>query len=136
VTHKFQRVPRRPDWPKQAVIVTAVWLAIVSGAALWSAHTHHDICLCGFRAITGLPCPGCGGTRATLSLLRGDVERALAWNPLVTAFVCLAAGSLLLRLAAGRRLEIRLGRRHNAIVLVGAIALIAANWIYVLLHVT
>jgi hypothetical protein len=135
MTFKLQRVSRRPDWPRQAVIVTGVWLALVAGATLWGACTHRDICLCAFRGATGLPCPGCGGTRATVSLLRGDVVGALAWNPLVTVVVCFLAMSLLLRLAAGRKVEINLGRRHNAIVLAGAIVLLAANWVYVLHYV-
>ena len=39
---------------------------------------------CPFHAWTGLPCPGCGSTRATLALLEGDVATALAFNPLAT----------------------------------------------------
>ncbi len=39
---------------------------------------------CLFRALTGVPCPTCGGTRALLALVRFDVPSALAWNPLVT----------------------------------------------------
>jgi hypothetical protein len=49
---------------------------------------------CPFHAWTGLPCPGCGATRAVLSFLRGDVLGALSWNPL-------AAGALALASAAG-----------------------------------
>lgn len=30
---------------------------------------------------TGIQCPGCGGTRAFLSCLRGDFLTALHWNP-------------------------------------------------------
>ncbi len=39
---------------------------------------------CPFHALTGMPCPGCGATRAALALARGDVAGALAWNPLAT----------------------------------------------------
>jgi hypothetical protein len=39
---------------------------------------------CAFRAITCVPCPTCGGTRALLALARLDLAAALAWNPLVT----------------------------------------------------
>ena len=33
--------------------------------------------------MTGLLCPGCGGTRAVAALLRGHVREALGWNALV-----------------------------------------------------
>jgi len=39
--------------------------------------------LCPFKALTGLPCPGCGMTHAFLSLGRLDLAGAFAWNPLV-----------------------------------------------------
>jgi hypothetical protein len=38
---------------------------------------------CVFRALTGLQCPGCGGTRAVYALLHGDVAAAWALNPMV-----------------------------------------------------
>lgn len=38
--------------------------------------------LCLFKAITGVPCPGCGMMRAHLALARGDARRALHWHPL------------------------------------------------------
>lgn len=38
--------------------------------------------LCPFRALTGLPCPGCGTLRATNRLLHADVGAALGYNAL------------------------------------------------------
>jgi len=37
---------------------------------------------CAWRAVTGLPCPGCGMTRSTLALLRGDWQLSLRENAL------------------------------------------------------
>jgi hypothetical protein len=39
--------------------------------------------LCPFRALTGLPCPFCGGTTAAVNLGRLDVLGALRANPVV-----------------------------------------------------
>ncbi len=51
---------------------------------------------CPLHAWTGVPCPGCGSTRAALALLRGDVFGAFAWNPLAALglVAALAAGAL------------------------------------------
>lgn len=60
---------------------------------------------CPFRALTSLPCPGCGSGRAVLSLSRLDLLAAFAWNPLATlgAIGFLAGGLAALAAAfAGR----------------------------------
>ena len=38
---------------------------------------------CPMAGVLGIPCPGCGLTRATLALLRGDVRGAFRLHPLV-----------------------------------------------------
>lgn len=38
------------------------------------------MCLC--KAITGLPCPGCGMTRAFLHFFQGDLKGAFYYHPL------------------------------------------------------
>ena len=57
---------------------------------------------CPFRWATGHPCFLCGGTRACLALLRGDVSTALSTNPLV------AAGLPIMGILFGMRLFFRL----------------------------
>jgi hypothetical protein len=47
--------------------------------------------LCPFANFLGMPCPGCGMTRATLALLSGDVSDALAFQPLIALVLPLAA---------------------------------------------
>jgi len=39
--------------------------------------------VCGWRWLTGLPCPFCGGVRCLDAVSHGDFLRALALNPLV-----------------------------------------------------
>lgn len=46
---------------------------------------------CIFYEATGLHCPGCGGVRATLSLLRGDIVLAIYYNPIVVALYAVLA---------------------------------------------
>jgi hypothetical protein len=38
---------------------------------------------CAWRTFTGIPCPGCGGTRALACLAAGNLEGALTMNPAV-----------------------------------------------------
>jgi hypothetical protein len=49
---------------------------------------------CSFRLRTGLPCLGCGGTRALSAVARGEIRRGFAANPL-GASVGLAAWAVL-----------------------------------------
>lgn len=51
--------------------------------------------ICGFANVTGVPCPGCGMTRAMGELLRGNVAAAHRQHPLVWLLFAelLAAGT-------------------------------------------
>jgi hypothetical protein len=62
--------------------------------------------VCSFKARTGLPCVGCGGTHALALAARGDVAGALRSNPLgAWAGACLwgVAAAALASLATGSR---------------------------------
>jgi len=50
----------------------------LAGFSLWS---------CPFRGATGVPCPGCGLTRATLELLRGDLSGSLHTHAFAPVFL-------------------------------------------------
>jgi hypothetical protein len=86
---------------------------------------------CMLRLTTGIPCPCCGGTRVVLHLADGEPGRAFLMNPGV--FLALAVGSvlLLLRLVARRRVVIDLSSRGRRAAFAAALALLAANWAYV-----
>lgn len=38
--------------------------------------------LCIYKNLIGIPCPGCGMTRAYISLIHGDIEQAFYFHPL------------------------------------------------------
>lgn len=63
-----------------------VWLryAAVAVAALVSAHLHvrRPPTLCVVRAVTGVPCPFCGGTTSTVALAHGNVAGAFEASPI------------------------------------------------------
>jgi len=91
--------------------------------------------VCYFKAITGLPCMTCGGTRATWRLLALDPAGALVLNPLATvAVVGVAAWAVADLVLMPRRsaLRLRLSPRAAGIARVaGALALLL-NWAYLI----
>ena len=50
--------------------------------------------ICPTAGLFGLPCPGCGLTRATLLFLQGEFARALAFHPLVIPLAPMYFGAL------------------------------------------
>jgi len=77
------------------------------------------VAFCLFRAITGLPCPGCGITRGVIEIARGNFRKAWHQNPgafaVVLFFGAIAASALCdaperarIRLAADRLLAANL----------------------------
>jgi hypothetical protein len=59
---------------------------------------------CLFRAVTGLPCPGCGVTRALIAIARGDYRKAWRLNPAAFAVIVYFAAPRRARPAADRLL--------------------------------
>ncbi|MDO5407764.1 MAG: DUF2752 domain-containing protein [Eubacteriales bacterium] len=84
---------------------------------------------CLFHALTGLYCPGCGGTRAVKYLLQGKLLASLQYHPLVLYGAVVAAlelGSWLLAKRLGRK-ELYLGR--ESLFLYTGLGIVAVNWI-------
>jgi len=81
-------LPPQQKWRAGAAVVLLLLLAALAVLPpLQKGFFDFPGCL--FYKMTGLPCPLCGGTRATSALLHGDLNRTLDLNPL--AFVAVAA---------------------------------------------
>lgn len=68
------------------IVLTAAAVAGVGVCYLYFALVERFPILapgCALSRVTHLYCPGCGGTRATAALLRGDVLTSLRANPIV-----------------------------------------------------
>ena len=77
--------------------------AMVAVAAAWPLLPVHPPFACPLRAITGVPCPFCGMTRAVVSAIHGHLGPSLAFNPggivvLLLAVVAIVRPSWLARL--------------------------------------
>lgn len=84
---------------------------------------------CLFWQLTGLYCPGCGGTRAVLALLKGHPIRSLLYHPLVPYAAVVTAGLLLswlLRRISRGKVQ---GLPWRPVYLWAGLGLAAGNWV-------
>lgn len=92
--------------------------------------------LCVFKVVTGWPCLTCGSTRALGRLFALDPAGAFAMNPLA-ALLALALVPWGLADAAligqGRALSLELTPRATLVARVLAVALVGANWAYLVI---
>ena len=112
--------------------VAVICLAAAPLAPLAKPLVEAEVYGCPVKSVSGMPCPTCGGSRATLALAGLDPLAALALNPAVTlAWLVLVIGGLgALVLAVADRPLPSLPRRLPASVRLAAVALLAANWLY------
>jgi hypothetical protein len=114
-----------------------LWLAasvsVIALKPLWMAFAPL-LRPCVFRSLTGVPCPSCGTTRAALAFLDGNLVAAVAANPLVTAAgLIFVVGAPLAALWAIAKCPVPvLPTPIPGWARVGAVAIIAANWLYVI----
>ena len=104
-------------------------LSLISlGVAVLLRDVAPDITLCGVKKLTGLPCPFCGGVRATAALGHGSLAEALAWNPAVTL---LHAGMLTsgAALVLGRT-PAWLTPERQRFVFRAVLVILLVNWLY------
>lgn len=85
---------------------------------------------CYFHTITGYQCPGCGGTRAVMSMLQGKFLLSLFYHPAVL-YVVVLYGWFLISQTIERisKHRIAIGLNYRNIYLFSVLFLIAGNWI-------
>jgi hypothetical protein len=60
-------------WPERARLALPLGSVLIAAIVVWR---------CPVAALLGVPCPGCGLTRAALALAFGDLAGAVGWHPL------------------------------------------------------
>lgn len=105
-------------------------LAVVAAvsAALQLAPGEVSLLPCPVRLATGVPCPGCGMTRASIALARGDLGGALELQPLALLVVPLLV-AVALAPAWSHRQWRRLGSPLRSGVLLAAFVLAIGLWV-------
>jgi len=93
-----------------------------------------SVTTCVFKTITGIPCPGCGGTRATLLLFHGHIWESLKVNPsgiIMNLFLAIATCWLLIDILMNRdRFYPLLLKPFPVWITIIIIVLILANWVW------
>lgn len=86
--------------------------------------------VCIFHSLTGLYCPGCGGTRAVRTLLQGDLRMSVQYHPLVLYTVIAVFAEIIIRfLSKKRKHPLDHKKRERILILIGA-AIVVINWIF------
>ncbi len=115
-------------------------------AGFWFAHTGYDrygeLAECAIRRMCGLPCPGCGGTRAFYYLFQGNFSESFRQNPVVIYGVIAYLHFMLLYIERNRMcLKNHLNHTgdkrkvHVEYYAYGAIFVILSQWIYKLIRI-
>lgn len=81
-------------WPLLLPVASLAITTTVISLSLWFGTRGAS---CGILQLTGLYCPGCGGTRCAIALSHGNVSQAWGNNALLTAgVICFSLMSLYL----------------------------------------
>lgn len=117
---------------RNLLILAGLLLWMVYTRAFWTAHALHvTLPPCPFLAITGHPCPFCGGTRSFAYMWQGDAGRAAALYPLgpVLFYATVAAIPVLaLALIVNRDVVLRVPDRMKRALFSAALGVLTVSW--------
>ena len=108
------------------LIIAIIWV--------WMGDSFPIHPFCPFHKITGIPCPGCGGTRAARLLLAGDLKAAILMNPL-SVLLCILIPILTIifcydTLKGSKHLEYILKKKWNKTTFIIVVSIIIINWLW------
>lgn len=115
-------------------ITGCILIGIVTVYAIFESifhfHLIEKVPPCVFYTVTGLYCPGCGGTRASFALLRGNPLRSFYYHPFVL-YVAIVGGWFMVsqtieRLSQGK---VHIGMNFRSIYLWIGMIIIIVNFI-------
>ena len=116
-------------WVCVLVPIVTLW---VTFTVLFPAATVRIYPGCPIHRMTGLYCPGCGGTRALKALAQGRIADSLRWHPLAlpaTAFIVIYFAMIRLHKLSNGRTPIPHFRRIYLVIMIVLLLyhVIAAN---------
>jgi hypothetical protein len=128
--------PLAPGETDHETLWASVAAALAVMLVLWVGFVEWPPTICPLRAVTGLPCPTCGATRALYAFTGGDVGAALRFNPLVAGAMLLAlpylAYASTVALLGLPRLRVRTGAGMALVARAVAVSAVLANWAFLI----
>ena len=111
-------------------------LLVATFAGIFAAIVGFRMPFCPLASVVGVPCPGCGLTRATLALAHGELKHALELHPLVLVLAPLffwAMGSAAVGYVRGpqRARPARLWLASRPVTALGSLLLLATLGVWV-----
>ena len=121
-THSIEESPAALVPSKKLALFALVGLtAVLIVSVLLQPSTGEYFTVCGFKNVTGLPCPGCGLTHSFCALARGNVGEAFAFNLLgpflyaVLVLVWVRSACVLFNREKAARVFDRIAQRFNVV---------------------
>ena len=85
---------------------------------------------CLFHLLTGLYCPGCGGTRAVRAMMAGNLALSFQYHPLVLYTAAVLTLELVSLAISKTAKNPRLYLGHETLFVYIAAGIVVVNWIY------
>lgn len=126
-------VRRTYSIPEQITMLSAGAAAVGAICPMITERTWGRWIQCPLRTLTGMPCPFCGLTTATVGLVQGQWATAAAANPLAYLPAAIAIGTAPLMVArtfGKAALPRQASQRTRRRIAMGAIAVATLSWLY------